>query len=375
MLQNVYAQELPPFELHNGDRVVFVGDSFFENAQRHGYIEAALTNLWPDRFYTFRNLGWTGDTVFGEARDHYTNPPTAYEHLIEQVETTSPTVLFLSYGSNMAFEDEPAFERFREGYHTLLDDLDFKDKRCVLLAPLPHEQKASPHPDVSAFNANLEQASQIIAEIAESRRCYFIDLHTRFRSLFSYDRPALTSNGIHLNEEGYLIASAAVLQSVVREFPIDSLVIDITSETDQPKFEKRGDRYVFEVELNPALYNAQRILSIRGLKKGKYTLFHGSGGEIITTEHDTWGRAGALVTFEEDNERAEQLREEIIEKNTLYFRKYRPQNETYLVGFRKYEQGQNAVELELLDPLIGEKENSIGRLKNPVTLTFTLERL
>ena len=312
--------------------MVFVGDSFFENAQRYGYIETALTTLWPDRFYTFRNLGWTGDTVFGEARDHYTNPPTAYEHLIEQVTTVDPTVLFISYGSNMAFEEESAFERFRDGYHALLDDLDVSDKRCVLLSPVPHEQKTSPHPDVTAFNANLERTSQIVGEIAGRRGCHFIDLYAGFTSLLTEERPALTSNGIHLNAEGYLLASVKVLQSVWKHMPIDSLVIDVTSEKDRGKYEKRGDRYVFTLDLHPPSFNAQRIVSIKGLKKGRHTLFNASGEPYITTEHDAWGWRGALVTFEEDKERIEQLRAAVVEKNTLYFRKYRPHNETYLVG-------------------------------------------
>ena len=62
-------------------------------------------------------------------------------------------------------------------------------------------------------------------------------------------------------------------------------------------------------------------------------------------------KEGSIVVIPEESEQAKQLRAEIIEKNALYFRKYRPQNETYLVGFRKYEQGQNAVELDLVGSL------------------------
>ena len=46
-----------------------------------------------------------------------------------------------------------------------------------------------------------------------------------------------------------------------------------------------------------------------------------------------------------DMDQAEKLRETIRKKNRLYFYRWRPQNETYLFGFRKKEQGQNSVEI------------------------------
>ncbi len=62
------ARAAEPFELKDGDRVVFVGSTLIEREQRYGYWEAALTRRWPDRNITFRNLGWSGDTVWGDAR-------------------------------------------------------------------------------------------------------------------------------------------------------------------------------------------------------------------------------------------------------------------------------------------------------------------
>ena len=49
-------------------RVVFVGNTLVERAAGYGYLEAALTQRWRDRTVTFRNLGWSGDTVAGSAR-------------------------------------------------------------------------------------------------------------------------------------------------------------------------------------------------------------------------------------------------------------------------------------------------------------------
>lgn len=55
-----------------------------------------------------------------------------------------------------------------------------------------------------------------------------------------------------------------------------------------------------------------------------------------------------------------ELRELIRVKNDLYFHQYRPQNETYLRGFRKHEQGQNAKDIAEFEPLIAQAEARIA---------------
>jgi lysophospholipase L1-like esterase len=55
----------------------------------------------------------------------------------------------------------------------------------------------------------------------------------------------------------------------------------------------------------------------------------------------------------------EELRKAIVAKNELFFHRWRPQNETYLFGFRKHEQGKNAVEVASFDPLVAKAEEQI----------------
>ena len=53
------------------------------------------------------------------------------------------------------------------------------------------------------------------------------------------------------------------------------------------------------------------------------------------------------------------LRDTIIAKNHLFFQRWRPQNEIYLFGSRKHEQGRNGAEIPQFDPLIAQKEQLI----------------
>jgi hypothetical protein len=57
------------------------------------------------------------------------------------------------------------------------------------------------------------------------------------------------------------------------------------------------------------------------------------------------------------------LRKAIIHKNELFFHRWRPANSTYLFGFRKHEQGQNAKEIPEFDPLIAAADTAIDELK------------
>jgi len=56
------------------------------------------------------------------------------------------------------------------------------------------------------------------------------------------------------------------------------------------------------------------------------------------------------------------LLNKLLWKNELFFHRFRPQNETYLRGFRKHEQGQNAKEIYEFDALVEQAEQSLQPL-------------
>jgi hypothetical protein len=85
---------------------------------------------------------------------------------------------------------------------------------------------------------------------------------------------------------------------------------------------------------------------------------------------------GAVIksaAVEKAQAQTEKLRQLIGEKNTLFFNRYRPQNETYLFLFRKHEQGNNAVEIPQFEPLIVALEKQIAEVRQPHELRIELE--
>ena len=71
-----------PLPLRDGDVVAFVGNAFVEREQRDGFLELALTLSAPDSDVTFRNLGWSGDTVAGRARRYFGTTDEGFQHLL-----------------------------------------------------------------------------------------------------------------------------------------------------------------------------------------------------------------------------------------------------------------------------------------------------
>ena len=114
-LKPVPAQSDPPprFDLNDGDRIVLLGDTLIEGDQRYGYLETWLTISNPDKNLTFRNLGWSGDTVGGVSRSGFDPPEAGFEQLRQQILAVKPTVVVVGYGMADSFAGEaglPAFD-------------------------------------------------------------------------------------------------------------------------------------------------------------------------------------------------------------------------------------------------------------------------
>ena len=82
----------PKFELKDGDRVVFLGNTLIEREQKYGYWETMLTARYPNRNIIFRNLGWDGDTVWAESRGLFDPPAKGYQRMLEHVGRIKPDV-------------------------------------------------------------------------------------------------------------------------------------------------------------------------------------------------------------------------------------------------------------------------------------------
>ena len=298
--------------LHTGDRVAFVGGGLIERARLNGYLESALTLGAGPKVsgLKFRNLGWSGDTVFNDARSYFGKPKEGRDRLKKIIADWKPSVVLLNYGAEVALSSgrawtdesiaskrssgdwEESLAVFLEGYGKMLgeirkgagDDL----REIVIVAPPPLENLGSPLPDHLENNRRLAKVRDALQTFAKKWNVHFVDLFGAMggdKLEKEVSSKAFTHDGLHFTKHGYR-----------------------------------------ELASHLAL---------------------GLGYEAI--QSDT---------------RTENLRKGIIEKNRLFFHRWRPANETYLYLFRKHEQGNNAKEIPQFDPIIEEREKEIEAIRS-----------
>ena len=283
------------FELKDGDRVLFIGDTFFEREVDYGQIEARLTAAFPDRAVTYRNLAWAADSPMGRARASFdwNRPETDWlKRVKEQLALVKPTVAFLSYGMTAALE---------------LSELTAAADRKAYL---------------EKFQADLARLTTAIGEVS--------GVPVRF--------VVLTPVHPQETKPGAVGVAALAVGEALRTFAADhaSAVVDVLEPTRRLSMLKMAT-YESPVILNQAGYQAlaPRLVEQLGIPQSA-----GPGDSEV-------------------------LRSAIRHKNELFFHRWRPANWTYLFGFRKHEQGQNAVEIPRFDPMVEEWDHKIAKLRDP----------
>jgi len=279
------------WSLRDGDRVVFLGDTFVEREGDRGFIETALVAAHPEASLTFRNLGWSGDTVWAESRGVFDQPVKGYERMLALVRELKPTIVFVAYGRNESYQGEAGLAAFRTQLEKLCDDLRTAaaagaanesvkpaDVRLVLVTPHRFETA-----DADARNVPLSIYSQAIRDVAAAKQAGLVDLFAQLPTTASPGQK-LTENGVHLSNTGYAQAARVFAAASGHESSAD--------------FAARSDA----------------------------------------------------------------LRKQVVAKNTLFFHRWRPANETYIFLFRKHEQGNNAIEIPQFDPLVEAAEQKVRSL-------------
>lgn len=327
---------IEPFEIKDGDRVLLLGDALLEREGNYGYLETQMHDEFRDRQFTVRNLSWSGETPRGWSRASFDAPAKGYERLKEQIAEVKPTVVFLGFGMAASLQEmtdrsgdimlnpdpvrygrEPmTAARFKTELAELMDAIGAqsaaeakegekrRSPRFVLLSPIRHEdlrnvRPAMPNP--ADHNQLLTQYSKVMAELALERGARFVD----YFGAASKARP---------------------------ESP-DYLAEQVPN----------------GINLSETGYQHWAL--------AVGTLLGWSTGEWPKTkaELESWNKTHS--TFQPS------LRAKVTRKNELFFHRFRPANGTYLFGFRKHEQGQNAKEIPAFDPLIAQFETEIAQIK------------
>lgn len=362
-------------EFRDGDRIVFIGNTFIERAQSYGHLETWLTTALADRKLTFRNLGWSGDTVFGHARSYFGPPQEGFERLTKHLAEIEPTLIISAYGAVAAFEGEAGLESFVNGYQRLVGMFKESGARVVLMSPPPAENLPAPLPNQDAHNERLALYRDAIKTLAAKQQCGFADVFGILRETWPNLPHPLTDNGLHFTDEGYAAITPYLAQALGIHVSPKKVALDAPSgkaEAEGVDLEALASGpSAVTLRIHPLDASPVPLaLTIRGLEDKTFAFRSARPLAKVSAEAM---EAGVTLSPLQWNSRLTRLRSAILKKNELFFHRWRPQNETYLFGFRKHEQGNNAVEIPQFEPLIAEQESLIEHLKTaePFTLTLT----
>jgi lysophospholipase L1-like esterase len=380
------ATEKQKVEFRDGDRIAFVGNEFFEREADQGYIETELTTRFPDKNFTFRNLGYSGDTVRADARNLCSGWATfgpadqGFDRLKDLVQHLKPTLVFVAYGMNESFEGPKGVEPFVQGLGRMLDMLAASGApgaRFVLVSPIRHENLGRPLPDPSEHNQNLVLYLKAMEKLANQRQYAFIDLFDDLGdgTKDSFHVP-FTFDGIHLTPYGYWRAAMAVEAGCgypPRTYPsVDlqpgqSFRPTVTTLPIAPPPEGSPRNLL---DGSDSLPGQARQVRFAHLEPGRYVLIS-EGDQVVSAMAEQWSR-GVIVLKGPEIDQEEALRKTIAAKNFDFFNFWRPDNDTYIFGYRKHEQGRNAVEIPRFEPLVESKEAEIARLRLPIAHTYEM---
>lgn len=338
------------FDLRDGDRVVYLGDTLIEREQYHGWLDVMFSSRYPDFDITFRNLGWAGDTPDGKSRLGLSllqagkePDDEGWRQLVNQLEEAKPTVVVLGYGMASSFEGEAGVSEFRENYKKLRDKIleIAPDVRFIHVGPILPENIFQVLKGLrpKSGNTSPEELSLYHEQLAHYQTLTKISGISSEIESDEYIKHIETLKENDKREE---------LRGILRKFKLPKSglwFLDLTVDNDGPPLTSNG------IHLNAAGYRAF----------------------AESFEMQLFGTEGAWRT----SPHTEALRQAVLRKNEAFFNRSRPANMAYIFGFRKREQGNNAVEVLEFDKFVAAEDANIAKLRHllPVEITVPTQRL
>jgi len=363
-----------------GDRVVFLGDTFAEREALFGYVETVLQTRLPELKLTFRNLGYSADTVAVHLADiakgdieynHDSNRALNFGTMPEHLKDAQADVIVLCFGMTDSFAGPAGVDKFAKDLQQLIDyhkGQKYNGKtapRFVVFSPIAHEKLGGELPDPAEHNKDLQFYTDALRAVAAKNDIPFVDLLTGTRALVAEKGGApLTFNGIHLTDYGYW----AVAQLVAEQLALDTPRLEVTVGGKGRASGIKADRLPIPPpphakDIHPSLLKKQPTLTHAGLRPGRFSLQIGadSGWSSAISGADKDFAAGIPLVTSPLHDQAERLRQWIVERNQQWFYKWRAVNGEYIYGRRAKPFGvvNFPGEMEQLDRICRELDGKI----------------
>jgi len=202
------------------EHIAIIGNTLAERFQYDGWLETMIQARFPQHELVIRNLGFSGDEIatrlrsknFGTPDEWLSAQPTPIggyqENRFEGVNTKAD-VIFAFFGYNESYAGAAGLDTFKQQLtdwitRTLSQTYNGKSTpRLVLFSPIAHEDLGNPDvPNGRENNERLGLYTKAMAEIAQAKGIFFVDLFQPSLALYAANTQPLTMQGVHLNSLG-----------------------------------------------------------------------------------------------------------------------------------------------------------------------------
>lgn len=171
-----WAGETQAFHLHEGDTVVFYGDSITERRLYTVFTETYVLTRFPQMRVDFVHSGWAGDRVTGGSGGGIDL------RLDRDVFAYRPTVITIMLGMNDAEYrpyDDSIFNIFANGYRHILDRIKTATPRArvTLLETSPYDDVTRAADFAEGYNSVLLKYGKLVRELGGEKGLTVADLN------------------------------------------------------------------------------------------------------------------------------------------------------------------------------------------------------
>ena len=392
------AQADPPlakvsaFPFHDGDRVVFLGDSITEQRMYTTYLETYLLTRFPTWNLTFRNAGWGGDTSYMRSRG---GPPA--ETLQRDVIALKPTVVTIDFSMNDAsyggFQQDK-YDMHIAGQNQIIQQLKAAGIRPIMLTSSAVEKKEAGD-DMVGYNQTLEQFAAGDAAVAAKAGIPFADQFHPFVEAINRLRSTnpglrLSGDAVHPENAGHLMMADAILTGLDSPALVSSATLSarrgmvvstigsaissvVATKNGGLSFQRRDRALVFPIEsaarpilqVVPVADDLNRyILQITDLAAGEYTV--SVNGAVVSRFSAAQLASGVNLGYFDSPLSAPgmEILRHVYTKNNLYYKRWRN------VQLANPAPADQQVQLTVLDQQIADEERQINALRRPAVFQF-----
>lgn len=199
-----------PLELKPGTRIALIGNSLFDRMRDDGQFEALMHQRFAKEKLVFRNLSWSADEVALRPR------PDGFGDLNQHLAEHKADVILAAFGFNESFKGEKGLAEFETLLKAFLIELKShryngtSEPKIVLVSPTAAEK---PH---EHLNAQIKLYTDAMKKVAAAEKVAFADVFDIPPSEF---RTPHSTNGVHLNQEGYRVFSERLYNQLTQETP------------------------------------------------------------------------------------------------------------------------------------------------------------